>query len=145
MLKMAPPCVCESDDSMAAPTIRLDDARGGEEDDDPSPHSDSDDESVDQRDSQVSSGWLGKFYSTYGKWGKDEAAHPDVPDYVKQGDKPKILEDLRKTVVSTHGEHLLFMLLDLLPICPLQWSMVCLKQCCFFVFPNHAHTHKRGA
>ena len=88
----------ESEDSdkeslLRAPTLRLDDVEA------PSPVDLSSSVASEEewQDSQVSSNWLGKFYSKYGRFGKDENSDPNLPEYVKHDNRNEILQHIRDT------------------------------------------------
>eukprot|EP00435_Cladocopium_sp_Y103_P043262 s2437_g12.t1 len=97
--------------SLKAATIRLDDTH-------PSPSSpaasegsqeiqnsqESQESDPDMRDSQVGSGWLGKFYAKYGRFGKDENSDPNLPRCVVEGNKGEMLDHIRATLVGGNAE-----------------------------------------
>ena len=84
----------DSDDSLNAPTLQL-----------ASQSSDNlqlDDE--DLRDSQVpGAGWLGQFYSKYGRFGKDENS-ASFPKCVHEGDKQGMLDEILATLMRFDEE-----------------------------------------
>lgn len=55
--------------------------------------------SVDMRDSQVG-GWMGQFYARYGRFGKTEKSYPNMPKFVKEDNRPRILQNIRKALDS---------------------------------------------
>ena len=81
----------DNESLLRAPTLRLDDF---EATDDLSSSQASEEE---WQDSQVSSNWLGKFYSKYGRFGKDENSDPNLPEYVKQDNRVIYLQHIRDT------------------------------------------------
>lgn len=105
-------------ESLKAPTLRLggspdrvapapagdessdedvgDDAGDAGSPDEPNDAGSPNDEEVDKPDSQVSSGWLGKFYAKYGEFGK--TWNPLLPKCVQEGDRPAILEHIRRAL-----------------------------------------------
>lgn len=60
---------------------------------------DSEESSVDVRDSQVG-GWMGQFYARYGRFGKTEKSYPNMPAYVKEDNRPLILQNIRNALTS---------------------------------------------
>lgn len=66
----------------------------------------SDDDGIDWRDSQVSSSWLGRFYSKYGRFGKEESDDPNLPKCVEEGDQDSMLKHIRDSLngCSDDGE-----------------------------------------
>ena len=111
------------DDSLVARTLRL--SEGGSDGDHASESSDgesgepngddhgkedtqaiSSDDGIDWRDSQVSSSWLGRFYSQYGRFGKEESSDPNLPKCVEEGDLGAMLEHIRDSLNGgrEHGE-----------------------------------------
>ena len=103
------------DDSLVASTLRLSEggdhaseSDDGESDDHGRDETQaiSSDDGIDWRDSQVSSGWLGKFYSEYGRFGKDESSDPNLPKCVEEGDHDAMLKHIRDSLNggSDHGE-----------------------------------------
>jgi len=79
----------DDEESLNAPTLQL------------ASQSPKKDESSDEdlRDSQVSSGWLGKFYATYGRFGKDE--NSDIfPKSVHRDDKQGMLDDILASLMG---------------------------------------------
>jgi hypothetical protein len=100
----------DSDDSLVAPTLRL-----GESDGDDT--SESADEDGDEKGSDVSeseeefqcsqvpgSGWMGKFYAKYGRFGKTKESRPFWPPSVEAGDVPAILDDIRDDFSKRAGD-----------------------------------------
>lgn len=91
--------------SLKAPTLRLDDCHASpaspaaSESSQQSPQSD-----PDMRDSQVGSGWLGKFYAKYGRFGKDESTDPNLPRCVVEGDTQGMLDHICATLVGGNAE-----------------------------------------
>ena len=82
----------DSVDSLNAPTLRL----GGEPSDGEALSVSSEASDL-WKDSQVpGSGWLGQFYSKYGRFGKDENSDPNLPEYVSEGNKPEMLKDIHR-------------------------------------------------
>jgi len=111
------------DDSLVARTLRLSDC--GSDGDHASESSDgesgepngddhgkeetqaiSSDDGIDWRDSQVSSSWLGRFYSQYGRFGKEESSDPNLPKCVEEGDQDAMLKHIRDSLngCREHGE-----------------------------------------
>jgi hypothetical protein len=91
----------DDDASLHAPTLRLDDmaddrsSNAASEAGEASGDHDSEEE---WRDSQVGSGWMGKFYSKYGRFGKDENSTPNLPVYVKNDNREETLEHIRDSL-----------------------------------------------
>ncbi|CAL1142982.1 unnamed protein product [Cladocopium goreaui] len=96
----------DSDESsLKAPTLRLDDCHASPSSPVASEHSQQSQESdPDMRDSQVGSGWLGKFYAKYGRFGKDENTDPNLPRCVVEGDTQGMLDHIRATLVGGNAE-----------------------------------------
>ena len=116
----------DSDDSMVAPTLRLgespdqdvssepgdDHASNGPIEPDQNDHnekgdgvSESEGESEEFQCSQVpGSGWMGKVYAKYGRFGKTKESQPFWPPSVESGDVPAILDDIRNDFSKRAGD-----------------------------------------
>ena len=88
------PSSSDEEDSLTAPTLFLGDEPSLSQE---SISGEFDSDGNDIRCSQVSSNWLGKFYSKYGKFGK--SYDPTAPKSVQENDKPAMLNDIRATLI----------------------------------------------
>lgn len=112
MAPAAPNADHSDEDSLTAPTLRMggwksddeegDDQEGNDEEGDDGGDGGSaggpeeEESEVDQRDSQVGTSWLSKFYQKYGEFGK--TWKPDLPRCVQEGDRPAMLENIRRSL-----------------------------------------------
>ena len=92
----------DTDSSLKAPTLCLDDCHPSPSS--PAPSQNSPESDPDMRDSQVGSGWLGKFYAKYGRFGKDENTDPNLPRCVVEGDTQGMLDHIRDSLVGGNAE-----------------------------------------
>jgi hypothetical protein len=116
----------DSDDSLVAPTLRLGESDGDdtsesadEDGDDRESHGPEgpDENDHDEKGSDVSeseeefqcsqvpgSGWMGKFYAKYGRFGKTKESRPFWPPSVEAGDVPAILDAIRDDFSKRAGD-----------------------------------------